>query len=60
MHTEIGERLVQQSVQSLEDVAIAESPAKLLGKILTVVLAPAGKRKRKHRNPPWETRLTLM
>lgn len=51
MHTEIGEKLVQQAVQSLEDVAIAESPAKLLGKILTVVLAPAGKKKKETPKP---------
>lgn len=46
MHTEIGERLVQSVCQSLEDVAVVESPPKMMGRMLLVVLAPGGKKKK--------------
>lgn len=45
MHPEFGEKLVQQFCESLEDIAQSEAPAKLFGKMLTVVLAPGGKKK---------------
>lgn len=45
-HPEIGEKVVQQICKDLEDVAAAESPAKMMGRMLLVVLAPVGKKKK--------------
>ncbi len=45
-HTEIGEKLVQKFCADLEDVAMVESPLKLMGRMLIVVLAPGGKKKK--------------
>lgn len=46
MHPEIGEKIVQTMCQQLEDVSIAESPAKMMGRMLLVVLAPGAKKKK--------------
>lgn len=43
MHPEIGEKVVQQFCEELEDVAMPESPPKMLGRMLGVVLAPGAK-----------------
>lgn len=45
-HTEYGERLVRQVVDDLSDVATLETPMKMMGKILSIVLAPGVKKKR--------------
>lgn len=45
MHPEFGEKLVNQLIEKLSDIAQAEAPPKLLGKMLTVVLAPSTKKK---------------
>ncbi len=45
-HPELGEKVVQQVCKQLEDVAAAESPAKMMGRMLLVVLAPMGKKKK--------------
>ena len=45
-HPEIGEKLTQRVVQELEDVSIVEASPKLLGKLLGLVLAPSGKKKK--------------
>jgi translation initiation factor IF-3 len=45
MHPEIGQKAVQSICEDLSDVASAESEAKLLGRNLSVVLAPGGKKK---------------
>ncbi len=44
-HTEFGVRIVQKMCDDLADIANPESPAKLFGKMLTVVLAPGAKKK---------------
>lgn len=44
-HTEIGESVVQKMITDCEDVATAESPAKMMGRTLSTVLAPGGKKK---------------
>lgn len=44
-HPEIGERAVKRICDDLSDVATAESEAKLLGRNLSVVLAPGVKKK---------------
>jgi translation initiation factor IF-3 len=45
MHPEFGERLVNQMLDHLSDIAQAEAPPKMLGKMLNVVLAPSAKKK---------------
>jgi translation initiation factor IF-3 len=45
-HTEIGKKIVQELCHELEDIAMPESEPKLLGKSLTVTLAPGAKKKK--------------
>lgn len=44
-HTEIGESVVRKMLAEVEDIATAEAPLKLMGRSLTTVLAPGGKKK---------------
>ena len=44
-HTDIGFALVKEVVAGLEEVGTVESPPKLFGRILQLVLAPGGKKK---------------
>lgn len=46
MHPEIGERIVQQFCDALDEIAMAESPPKMFGRMLSVVLAPGAKKKK--------------
>lgn len=46
MHPEIGDKIVRQMCQELEDISIAESPPKMMGRMLLVVLAPGAKKKK--------------
>jgi translation initiation factor IF-3 len=46
MHPEIGEKIVRDMCQELEDISTPESPAKMMGRMLLVVLAPAAKKKK--------------
>jgi translation initiation factor IF-3 len=46
MHPELGEKIVRQLCQDLEDVSILESPLKMMGRMLLVVLAPGAKKKK--------------
>ena len=46
MHPEIGEKIVHTMCQQLEDVSVAESPPKMMGRMLLVVLAPGAKKKK--------------
>ncbi len=45
MHPEFGQSLIRRMIEELGDVASPESPAKLLGRNLSVVLAPGAKKK---------------
>lgn len=45
-HPEIGERIMQKFCADLEDVAIIEAPAKMMGRLLIAVLAPGAKKKK--------------
>lgn len=45
-HPEIGEKLMQKFCEDLEDVATPEAPLKMFGRLLIVVLAPGGKKKK--------------
>ena len=46
MHPEVGEKIVREMVQQLEDVSTTESPAKMMGRMLLVVLAPGARKKK--------------
>jgi translation initiation factor IF-3 len=45
MHTEFGEKVVRHMCEELSDIAAPESPLKMLGRSLSVVLAPGAKKK---------------
>lgn len=45
VHPEIGEAVVKRFVASLGDVASSESPAKRMGRTLTLVMAPLARKK---------------
>ena len=45
LHPEFGQRVVRQMCNDLSDVATPESPAKILGRNLSIVLAPGAKKK---------------
>lgn len=51
MHPELGEKIVNKMCQDLEDISIAESPPKLMGRLLLVVLAPGAKKKKEGSKP---------
>jgi translation initiation factor IF-3 len=46
MHPEFGERIIHKMIEDLSDVATPESNAKMLGKALSLVLAPGGTKKK--------------
>lgn len=46
MHPEIGDKIVREMCRQLEDVSMAESPPKMMGRMLLVVLAPSTKKKK--------------
>lgn len=46
MHPEFGEKLIKRMCDQLEDIAQAEAPAKMFGRMLNIVLAPGGKKKK--------------
>ncbi len=45
-HPEVGEKLMLRVIQELEDISMIEAMPKLLGKLLGLVLAPCGKKKK--------------
>lgn len=51
MHPEYGEKLVKRICAQLEEVAQPDSPAKLFGRILSVVLTPVSKKKKEVTKP---------
>lgn len=44
-HPEFGERIVRKFCEDMADIAAPDSPAKMFGKALTVILAPGAKKK---------------
>ena len=52
MHPEYGEKLVKRICAQLEEVAQPDSPAKLFGRILSVVLSPVSKKKKEVTTKP--------
>ena len=51
MHPEIGEKIVREMCQQLEEISMAESPPKLMGRMLLVVLSPVAKKKKEGVKP---------
>lgn len=51
MHPELGEKIVNKMCEELEDISIPESPPKLMGRTLLVVLAPGSKKKKESVKP---------
>ncbi len=53
LHTEFGMRSVHRMCENLTDVGTPESPPRMLGKALSVVIAPGGTKKKpeKHEKP---------
>lgn len=49
LHTEIGYKAVQKMVEELADIASPEAPPKMMGRMLSVVIAP-GASKKKNQN----------
>lgn len=45
-HPEVGEKLMRKLCEDLEDIATAESPLKMFGRLLIVVMAPGIKKKK--------------
>lgn len=50
-HQEIGARLMQRIIAELEEGAVVEAPPNLMGRLLTMVLAPGGKKKTEKKPP---------
>jgi translation initiation factor IF-3 len=50
-HPALGERLMERIVHELEEVGVVEVFPKLFGKMLSLVLAPAGKKKKAVEKP---------
>lgn len=44
-HKDIGEKLIRRIVEDLKELAVCETPMKMFGRFLTVVLAPHKKKK---------------
>ncbi len=44
-HTELGTAVMKRVVDGVQDIAAVETPAKLMGRSMTAVLAPSSKRK---------------
>ncbi|MEI8125058.1 MAG: translation initiation factor IF-3 [Parachlamydiaceae bacterium] len=51
-HTDIGEKMMQKFCADLEDVAVLESPMKMMGRMLLGVLAPGAKKKKEATKQP--------
>ncbi|MBA3722953.1 MAG: translation initiation factor IF-3 [Parachlamydiaceae bacterium] len=51
MHPQIGEKIVREMCQALEDISILESSPKMMGRMLLVVLAPGAKKKKEGSKP---------
>ena len=44
LHLDLGEKVIQQFCLDVSDIALLEAPPKLLGRAMSTVLAPSGKR----------------
>jgi len=46
LHIDLGSKVAQQFCDSLSDVSTIEAPPKLMGRAMTTILAPSGKRQK--------------
>lgn len=46
MHPEFGDRILSKLMQDLQEISTCEAPAKMFGRMMTMVLAPALKKKK--------------
>ena len=44
LHTELGKKVIQRLIDDLQDIAVTEAPLKLMGRSMSTVLAPIGKK----------------
>ncbi len=44
LHIDLGERVVREFCNTLGDISSIEVPPKMMGRMMTLVLAPGGKR----------------
>jgi translation initiation factor IF-3 len=51
-HPEVGHKHVNRICEALEDIAMPEAPAKMLGRMLGTVLAPGAKKKKEKDKEP--------
>ncbi|NGX63866.1 MAG: Translation initiation factor IF-3 [Candidatus Anoxychlamydiales bacterium] len=45
LHVELGEKIIKRLIEDLQDIAAVEAPIKLMGKNMSTVLAPIGKKR---------------
>jgi translation initiation factor IF-3 len=50
LHTDLGEKVVKQLIDDLQDIAVIEAPLKLMGKSISTVLAPMSKTTKEKRS----------
>lgn len=55
LHIDLGQKVVKQFCEELADVAVVEAPPKLLGRTMTTVLSPSGKRPKSSEKKMGET-----
>lgn len=55
LHLDLGTKVVKQFCEDLSDIAIVEAPPKLLGKAMSTVLSPSGKRPKMQTQKSGET-----
>lgn len=55
LHIDLGQKVVKQFCEDLADVAIVEAPPKLLGRTMTTILSPSGKRPKTNEKKMGET-----
>ncbi len=53
-HKDIGAKLIDRVIAALEDHGMVESPPKMLGRMLSLVIAPATAKKKKQTSKPLE------
>jgi translation initiation factor IF-3 len=44
LHIDLGEKVVKQFCEEVADIAVVEAPPKMLGRTMTTLLTPSGKR----------------
>ncbi len=44
LHIDLGQRVVKQFCEDLSDISIVETPPKMMGRTITTVLSPSGKK----------------